>query len=96
MTSEKLAILLGLAIALGAGVKHLIPQIENRFIPAITFVFFLVGGLWGSGWDTSFDNVLQLLVMALGPTGLHQLATRTAEKPTNGSENQSSGGNSAS
>lgn len=83
MTPEQTAGVIGLATLAGAGVKHLIPQIPNRFIPVITFAIVFVCGLWASGWAIDLDTFLILATQALGPTGAHQmLRSATGDRVT--------------
>ena len=71
-----------LAVCLAAGyvVKHLLPKVSNRLIPAAVVMVGILTALWMNQWGVlTPDILLSGALSGLASTGLHQLFKQWVE-----------------
>ena len=61
-------------LVVGYAVKHLLPKVSNRIIPALVVVVGILVSLWLNQWMVlTPDILLSGALSGLASTGLHQL-----------------------
>ena len=71
-----------LIICAGVGyiLKNMIPQLDNRFIPAISGCLGILINIAGHAWAVSPEIIATGLVSGLAATGLHQAIKNLIDK----------------
>ena len=75
-------VVLGICLCVGYVVKQYLPEVSNKFIPAIVALLGIFLAIWINNWSITPEIILAGLVSGLSSTGLHQLFKQFIEKNT--------------
>ena len=72
-------VIVGICLCVGYIIKHLLKNLDNKYIPTICAAVGLLLAIWMAGWKITPAVILQGLFSGLASTGLHQAFTQIIE-----------------
>ena len=82
LTEFAVPVIIGICLCVGYVIKKFVPDVDNKYIPAVCAALGLILAVWVAGWRITPEIILQGLFSGLSATGLHQMFKQLIENKT--------------